>query len=99
MFGLGQWELLLIFLVVLLLFGARRIPEMAQGLGKGIKEFRKAMRDVQEEVDISPTSADKGPSIGGTVANQTPAPSPPPPTTTTPPPASGDSASDETSKS
>ncbi len=99
MFGLGQWELLVIFLVVLLLFGARRIPEMAQGLGKGIKEFRKAMRDVQEEVDISPTSADTGPSIGGTVANQTPAPSPPPPATTTPPPTSADSASDETSKS
>ena len=73
MFGLGQWELLVIFLVVLLLFGARRIPEMAQGLGKGIKEFRKAVRDVQEEVDVSPTSADTGPSIGGTVANQAPA--------------------------
>lgn len=98
MFGLGQWELLVIFLVVLLLFGARRIPEMAQGLGKGIKEFRKAMRDVQEEVDVSPKSADTGPSIGGTMANQAPA-APPPPPTTTPPPASSDSANDKTSKS
>ncbi len=97
MFGLGQWELLVIFLVVLLLFGARRIPEMAQGLGKGIKEFRKAMRDVQEEVDISSTSADAGPSIGGTVASQ--ATSSPPPPTATPPPAAPDSANDETSKS
>ena len=61
MFGLGQWELLVIFLVVLLLFGARRIPEMAQGLGKGIKEFRKAMRDVQEEVDISPKTRTQAP--------------------------------------
>ena len=95
MFGLGQWELLVIFLVVLLLFGAKRIPEMAQGVGKGIKEFRKAMRDVQEEVDISPASADAGPSIGGTVANQ--APSPPPPPATTPPPGAAP-ANDETSK-
>lgn len=98
MFGLGQWELLVIFLVVLLLFGARRIPEMAQGLGKGIKEFRKAMRDVQEEVDVSPKSADTGPSIGETMANQAPV-APPPPPTTTPPPASSDSANDKTSKS
>jgi len=98
MFGLGQWEILVIFLVVLLLFGAKRIPEMAQGLGKGIKEFRSAMRDVQSEVDISPKSADAGPSIGGTVASQTPAPpSPPPPAAQ--PPASSPPDSKDTSQS
>lgn len=53
MFGMGHWELLIIFLLILLIFGARRIPDMAQGLGKGIKEFRKAMHDVQEEIDIN----------------------------------------------
>jgi sec-independent protein translocase protein TatA len=48
MFGnIGLPELLLIFFVVLLLFGARRIPEVAQGLGRGIREFRKSMRDVE----------------------------------------------------
>ena len=57
MFGMGHWEILFILLVILLVFGARRIPEMAQGLGKGIKEFRKAMRDVQEEIDINAPSA------------------------------------------
>ena len=56
MFGMGHWEILIIFLVILLIFGAKRIPEMAQGLGKGIKEFRKAMRDVQEEIDVNPPS-------------------------------------------
>ena len=99
MFGLGQWELLIVFLVVLLLFGARRIPEMAQGLGKGIKEFRKAVRDVQGEVDVSPKNADTGPSIGGTVATQPPAPAAAPPSTAAPPaPATSDSTSDETPK-
>jgi sec-independent protein translocase protein TatA len=49
MFGVSHWELLIIFLIVLLIFGARRIPDMAQGLGRGIKEFRKAMRDAHEE--------------------------------------------------
>ena len=55
--GIGPMELLVIFLLILLLFGAKRIPEMAQGMGKGIKEFKKAMRDVQTEIDVSaPTS-------------------------------------------
>ena len=50
MFGLGPWELALIFLVILLLFGAKRLPEMAQGIGKGIREFKKAMRDTTDEI-------------------------------------------------
>ena len=49
----SHWELLVIFFVVLLLFGAKRIPEMAKGLGKGIKEFRSAVKDVQDEVDLA----------------------------------------------
>jgi sec-independent protein translocase protein TatA len=48
--GIGAQELLLIFLVILLLFGAKRIPEIAQGLGKGMREFKKAMRDTQNEL-------------------------------------------------
>lgn len=50
MFGMGPWELFLIFVVILLLFGARRLPEIAQGIGKGIKEFRKAMKDTTDEI-------------------------------------------------
>ena len=53
MFGISHWELLIIFLVVLLLFGAKRIPEMARGLGKGIREFRGAVKEVQDEVDVA----------------------------------------------
>ena len=49
--NLGFPELILIGLVILVLFGAKKIPELAQGLGKGIKEFRKAMKDVHEEVE------------------------------------------------
>ena len=50
MFGLGPWELLLVFLAILLLFGAKRLPEIAQGMGKGIKEFKKAMKDTTDEI-------------------------------------------------
>jgi sec-independent protein translocase protein TatA len=48
--GLGVQELLVVFLIVLLLFGAKRIPEIAQGLGKGIRDFKKAMKDTTDEV-------------------------------------------------
>ena len=51
MFGLGPGELILIFIVILLLFGAKKIPEIAQGLGKAVREFRKATRDIQEAVE------------------------------------------------
>ena len=45
----GPMELLLIFLVILLLFGAKRIPEIAKGLGQGIKEFKKTFSDITKE--------------------------------------------------
>jgi len=48
--GIGAQELILIFLVILLLFGAKRIPEIAHGLGKGMREFKKAMREAQDEI-------------------------------------------------
>ena len=49
--SVGPMELLVIFLVVLLLFGAKRIPEIARGLGKGIREFKGATRDIADEIN------------------------------------------------
>ena len=53
MFGLGPMELIIVFLIILLVFGAKRIPEIAQGLGKGIMEFKKAAHDITNELDVS----------------------------------------------
>ena len=50
MFGLGTPEIILIAIVILVLFGSKKIPEMMQGLGKGVREFKKATRDVEEEL-------------------------------------------------
>ncbi len=51
MFGnLGATEIILIILVILILFGAKKIPELAQGLGKGMKEFKKAIREVEDDI-------------------------------------------------
>ena len=49
MFGLGIYELLLIFGIVLLVFGARRLPDIASGLGGAVNNFRKAMKEPQNE--------------------------------------------------
>jgi sec-independent protein translocase protein TatA len=50
LFNLGGGEIILILALVLILFGAKKLPELAKGLGTGIKEFKKATRDVTEEV-------------------------------------------------
>ena len=51
MFGfIGMWETVAILAVILVLFGAKKLPELAKGLGTGIKEFRKATREVNEDL-------------------------------------------------
>jgi len=50
LFNLGGGEIVLILALVLILFGAKKLPELAKGLGTGIKEFKKATRDVTEEM-------------------------------------------------
>ena len=49
MFGLGYQELLLIMVIVLILFGASRLPELARSLGSSIKEFKKGVAEVRDE--------------------------------------------------
>ncbi|HRI46460.1 MAG: twin-arginine translocase TatA/TatE family subunit [Ignavibacteriaceae bacterium] len=50
MFGnLGATEIILIVLAIIILFGAKKIPELAQGIGKGMKEFKKAVKEIDED--------------------------------------------------
>ncbi len=58
-FGLGTSELIIILLIVLLVFGAKRLPDIGSSLGKGIREFKKSMREVTDEIDrpASPAQA------------------------------------------
>ena len=49
LFNLGGGEIILILALILILFGAKKLPELAKGLGQGIKEFKKATRDVNDE--------------------------------------------------
>ena len=52
---LGGWEWIIVLLAVLLLFGAKKIPELAKGLGQGIREFKKATKEVTDEIQNTPT--------------------------------------------
>ncbi len=47
----GVWEILIILVVVLLIFGPRRLPEMAKGLGQSVRAFRKELRDMRSDLD------------------------------------------------
>tara|TARA_B100000959_G_C14513439_1_gene432305 strand:- start:330 stop:527 length:198 start_codon:yes stop_codon:yes gene_type:complete len=49
--SLGPWEIVLIFVVLLLVFGGKKLPELARGLGQGLKEFKKATKDIKEEIN------------------------------------------------
>ncbi|RAV99763.1 Sec-independent protein translocase subunit TatA/TatB [Pseudochryseolinea flava] len=49
--GMGTTELIIIGLVVLVFFGAKRIPEFMKGLGKGVREFKDAVKDVKKDVE------------------------------------------------
>lgn len=58
----GGWEWIVIVLFVVIFFGAKKIPEIARGLGKGIREFKDATKDIKKEIDdtasATPTSDD-----------------------------------------
>jgi len=57
MFGLGIGELLIILVIVIVIFGASRLPQIGQGLGEGIKNFRSALKP-PTEIDVTPKSDD-----------------------------------------
>ena len=87
--GIGGPELMMIMFIILLLFGANRLPELARGFGKSVREFKKAASGVEDEVrrameeEPTPPPAKKPVSTIPAAAEVKPAPPPPPP----PPPA------------
>ena len=56
-FGLGTGEIILIVLVFLLLFGAKRIPDLMKSMGKGVKSFKEGMKEVEKEINAPDDSA------------------------------------------
>ena len=55
----GGWEIAVIVLFILIFFGAKRIPELARGLGKGIREFKDATKEVRDNIEKESSSDDK----------------------------------------
>lgn len=56
--NIGTTEIIIIFVIILLLFGAKRIPDLMKGIGKGIRSFKEGMNDVKEEIDRPVDSKD-----------------------------------------
>ena len=73
MFGLSPQELLIVLLIILLLFGAKKIPELARGMGKGMREFKKGLNDVNDEIEkaaAEPAADAPGKTAGQEVATK-----------------------------
>lgn len=62
--SLGGWEIFWIVLVILLLFGVKRIPDLMRSMGQGVKEFKKATREISSDTD-APPAAKPGPEPSG----------------------------------
>ncbi|NOZ75161.1 MAG: twin-arginine translocase TatA/TatE family subunit [FCB group bacterium] len=70
-FNLGPGEIVLIMLVILLLFGAKRLPELARGLGQGIREFKGAVEGAKQEIDKAAKTPVEPPKSTGTDSEKT----------------------------
>ena len=60
MFGLGTQELIIILIIIIVLFGATRLPQIGSGIGQAIRNFKKSVRDESEEIDVTPDKETKG---------------------------------------
>lgn len=74
--SLGWNEILFISLIVLLLFGGKKIPELMRGLGKGIREFNDAKSNVRREIEEGISEKDNRPAAAATTTTTTPTPQP-----------------------
>lgn len=69
---IGPWELLIVLVVLVAVFGPSRLPKMARSVGEGIREFRHAFRDAGSDTDQRDESAVVSPAAGGEMIDQSP---------------------------
>jgi sec-independent protein translocase protein TatA len=69
-FGLQLWEVFLLLLIVLLVFGPKRLPEMGRSLGRGMREFKDSITGKDERVELPPASQEEQPVPAGTTTRR-----------------------------
>ncbi len=77
--NLGMWEMLLILVVLLLVFGAKRLPEIGSALGKGIREFKGSVKEIENDINRSEVSRPQQDQQGTLPRDQAEQAPPPPP--------------------
>ena len=60
MFGLGHWELLIILAIVMIIFGAGKLPQIGSGIGQGIRNFKKGVSEVEKDISEEPEKIEAG---------------------------------------
>ena len=60
MFGFGHWELLIVLILVMIIFGAGKLPQIGAGIGKGIRNFKKGVADVEADIKEEPDKIEAG---------------------------------------
>ena len=69
-FGIGIWELLILLLVLLLVFGPKRLPEMGRQLGKGMREFKDSVTGKDDDKRLEEGTAEQAPPVAATTADE-----------------------------
>lgn len=64
--SIGPWQVILILLVLVLLFGAKKLPQIGKGMGEALRNFKKSVNDVDDATDITPIASKKPESISKT---------------------------------
>jgi sec-independent protein translocase protein TatA len=60
MFGFGHWELLIVLVLVMIIFGAGKLPQIGAGIGKGIRNFKKGVADIETDIKEEPEKIEAG---------------------------------------
>lgn len=67
--SIGPWQVILILLIIVLLFGAKKLPQIGKGMGEALRNFKKSVNDIDDATDITPIASKKNEDISKTASS------------------------------